>query len=179
MSTAQKKQSKLDRKVGQAVVDVVQNVSKDPKNANLTFHSRSVLEDGFQSEVEVRDFKFISDEPEKLGGTNKGPNPVEYVLGALAACQEIVVKAHAIALGIEVKSVEVEVDGDLDLHGFLNLSDDVRAGFTNIRYHTKIETEETDAQKLEQLKKRTFTNCPVLDIIQNPSQVDGKVSYIN
>lgn len=179
MSTIKTEPTKLDQKVGEAVVNVVQNITNDPKNANLTFYTNSILKDGFQSEVEIRDFKFISDEPEELGGTDKGPNPVEYVLGALAACQEIVVKAHAIALGIDVKSVEVEVEGDLDLHGFLNMSDDARAGFTKVKYHTKIETYESDSKKLDQLKKITFKNCPVLDIIQNPSSVDGKVSYIN
>lgn len=178
MSTIKTKKRPLDKKVGQAVVNIVKNVSEDPEKALLTFSSKSTLNDGFQSEVETRDFKFVSDEPEELGGTDKGPNPVEYVLGALAACQEIVVKAHAIALGIDVKSVQVEVDGDLDLHGFLNLSD-ARPGFTKVRYHTKIETEETDTDKLEQLKQISFENCPVLDIIKNPAPVEGKVSYIN
>jgi uncharacterized OsmC-like protein len=178
MSTIKTKKSPLDEKVGKAVVNIVKSVNEDAENANLNFQSRSKLTDGFQSEVEIRDFTFISDEPEELGGTDKGPNPVEYVLGALAACQEIVVKAHAVALGIDVKSVEVEVDGDLDLHGFLNLSE-TRPGFTKVRYHTKIKTEETDAKKLEQLKKISIKNCPVLDIIENPAPVDGKVSYIN
>lgn len=178
MSTIKTKKQPLDEKIGKAVVDIVESVNEDAENAYLNFQSRSKLKDGFQSEVEIRDFSFISDEPEELGGTDKGPNPVEYVLGALAACQEIVVKAHAVALGIDVESVEVEVDGDLDLHGFLNLSD-ARPGFTKVQYHTKIETNETDPEKLQKLKKISIKNCPVLDIIKNPAPVEGKVSYIN
>lgn len=178
MSTIKTKNQPLDEKIGKAVVNIVESINEDAENAYLNFQSRSKLENGFQSEVEIRDFSFISDEPEELGGTDKGPNPVEYVLGALAACQEIVVKAHAVALGIDVKSVEVEVDGDLDLHGFLNLSD-ARPGFTKVQYHTKIETEETDTQKLEQLKKISIKNCPVLDIIKNPAPVEGKITYTN
>lgn len=178
MSTSKTKKRTLDKKVSEAVVNVAEGISKDPESAHLNFQTRSRLENGFQSEIEIRDFKFISDEPEELGGTNKGPNPVEYVLGALAACQEIVVKAHAVALNIDVKSVEVEVDGDLDLHGFLNLSE-ARPGYTKVRYHTQIETEETDTEKLEKLKEISIKNCPVLDIIKNPAPVEGKVSYIN
>ncbi|MGF1671153.1 MAG: OsmC family protein, partial [Balneolaceae bacterium] len=116
-------------------------------------------------------------EPEGLGGTDAGPNPVEYVLGALAACQEIVIKAHAVALGIDVKEVSVEVEGNIDLNGFLNLSD-ARAGFTDINYITKIKTDEKNPEKLEQLRELSFSRCPVLDIIKNPVPVNGEVQFV-
>ena len=34
--------------------------------------------------VSVRDFAFVIDEPPTYGGTDAGPNPVEYLLAALA-----------------------------------------------------------------------------------------------
>ncbi len=37
------------------------------------------------SDVKVRNFSFKIDEPEALGGSDLGANPVEYVLGALVA----------------------------------------------------------------------------------------------
>jgi len=138
----------------------------------------SKLERGFHSKIKARDFEFISDEPKSLGGEDEGPNPVEYVLGALAACQEIAIKAHAGQLGIDLKSIKVDVSGDLDLHGFFNLSD-VRPGFTNVRYQTFIETEESDPVKLQNLKDLSIKNCPVLDIISNPVPVSGEVTFIS
>ena len=35
------------------------------------------------------------DEPESLGGTDKGPNPVELLLDALGSCQAIAINAFA------------------------------------------------------------------------------------
>lgn len=155
---------------------VILGIQNDPKQADAVFKANSKLTDGFLAQVNIRDFNFLSDEPTDLGGTNQGPNPVEYVLGAFAACQEIVIKAYATVLGIEVSSVRVDVEGDLDLHGFLNLSDE-RAGFTGVRYTTTIETNETNSEKLKQLEHLSTTRCPVLDIIQNPVHLEGSVEF--
>lgn len=176
MSTVKTK-TKVDESVlNETINGIVEHLKDNPDEAQTSFSAESRLEDGFQSKVNIRNFEFASDEPEKLGGTNTGPNPVEYVLGALAACQEIVVKTHAALLNIDVNAVEVTVNGDIDLNGFLNLSD-ARAGFQSISFNTVIDTDEQDSQKLDKLKELTFNQCPVLDIIQNPVPVEGTVDY--
>lgn len=178
MSIVKEKES-LDKNIIKAVQALAKDIKGDPENAEVTFKAESKLEQGLQSKINIRDFHFISDEPESLGGTNLGASPVEYVLGALAACQEIVIKAHALALGIDVKSVSVQVTGDLDLQGFLNLSDDIRPGFKNVKLSTKIETDEEDQEKLKELKEISFKNCPVLDIIKSPVPVEGSINFVN
>lgn len=165
-----------DQQLEKTLVNLIQGIQKEPNQANALFKANSNLVDGFLANVNVRDFSFISDEPKNLGGTDLGPNPVEYVLGAFAACQEIVIKAYATVLGIELLSVQVDVEGDVDLHGFLNLSD-ARAGFTGVRYKTTIETNETDTEKLKQLEEFSVRRCPVLDIIRNPVPLEGSVSF--
>ncbi|REL38107.1 OsmC family peroxiredoxin [Rhodohalobacter sp. SW132] len=172
IETVKPKNQQLEK----ALVNLIQGIKKEPNQANAVFKAKSSLEDGFLAEVKIRDFNFQSDEPEELGGTNLGPNPVEYVLGAFAACQEIVIQAYATVLGIDVVSVHVDVEGDVDLHGFLNLSD-ARAGFTDVRYKTVIETNETDQDKLKQLEHFSVRRCPVLDIIRNPVPLEGSVSF--
>lgn len=177
MSTLTTTKPKDETKLNEAISGVISAVKEKPENALAIFSVNSKLEKGFHSDIKARDFEFISDEPESLGGTNAGPNPVEYVLGALAACQEIVIKAHAVQLGIDLKSVKVDASGDLDLLGFFALSD-VRPGFTNIRYQTFIETDENDPVKLQKLKDISTDNCPVLDIIRNPVPVSGEITFI-
>lgn len=178
MSTLTTTKPQNEKKLHEAITGVINAVKNKPENADATFTITSELKHGFHSKINARKFEFISDEPENLGGQNEGPNPIEYVLGALAACQEIVIKAHAGQLGIEVKSVKVDVSGNLNLHGFFALSKS-RPGFTNVKYSTTIETEETDPVKLQKLKDITTTNCPVLDIIENPVPVSGELTYIN
>lgn len=176
MSTVKTKNSVDEEVLNETINGLVEHLKDNPNDAQASFTAKSELNDGFQSKVNVRSFEFSSDEPEQLGGTDIGPNPVEYVLGALAACQEIVVKTHAALLNIEVNSVKVNVQGDIDLQGFLNIAEE-RAGFKDIKFETIIETEEKDSDKLDKLKELTIDRCPVLDIIQNPVPVEGSVSY--
>ncbi len=176
MSTAETAIEINNDQLKSTLLELIEGIQVDPKKANATFRAKSKLEEGFLSNVKIRNFEFVSDEPIELGGTNEGPNPVEYVLGAFAACQEIVVKAYATVLDIDVKAVHVEVDGNLDLHGFLNLSDE-RAGFKSVSYTTTIETNETDTDKLKTLEKLSVDRCPVHDIISNPVQIDGQVDF--
>ena len=64
--------------------------------------------------VETRGFKIVLDEPASLGGTNEGPNPVEYELAALSGC--ISVMGHLIAkeMGFELRGIQTEIEGDLN-----------------------------------------------------------------
>lgn len=165
-----------DSKLQDTLISLVGDLKNSPDKAKLTFSASSTLKEGLKADVITRDFSFISDEPHNLGGTDEGPNPVEYVLGALAACQEIVVKAHATALGIDVSEVRVEAEGDLDLNGLLNLTE-ARPGFNNIRFKTSIKTNESDTEKKKLVEKLALNNCPVLDTILNPVPVKGEVIF--
>ncbi len=178
MSTTTIPQTTIDRQIEQSILSLIRGVQGDPAKAKAVFKAKSELTEGFRADVSVRDFNFLSDEPKELGGTDLGPNPVEYVLGAFAACQEIVIKAYATLLGIDISSVKVDVEGNLDLHGFLNLNDE-RPGFTDVSFKTVIETSESNPEKLKQLEFFSINRCPVLDIIQNPVSVDGKIEFLN
>src|SRR5690625_6285490 len=107
----------------QAFSDLIGNLNRNPEGANLAVAVSSTLTDGLVANIKVRDFEIVADEPEAIGGTDTGPNPVECVLAGLASCQQIAIKAHATVLGIDVDEVTVEAEGELDLQGFLGLSD--------------------------------------------------------
>ena len=50
---------------------------------------------GFRTEITVRDFAFVADEPTSAGGADGGPTPYEYLLGALAACTAMTLRMYA------------------------------------------------------------------------------------
>lgn len=161
----------------EAVQTVVKNISTNPENAKATFSAVSTLHEGLLADIRIRNFDLVADEPKSLGGTDEGPNPVELVLGAFAACQEIVIAAYAAVLDISVQRIDVTADGDLDLRGFFNVDEHVRPGFENIRYKTEVYTTEKDQQKLKQLEFFAVHRCPVLDILQAPVPVSGELHF--
>ncbi|MDZ7849891.1 MAG: OsmC family protein [Halodesulfurarchaeum sp.] len=116
--------------------------------------------------VEARDFTFSVDEPTELGGTNAGPNPVEYLLGALAGCLNVVGHTVAAEMDIEMRNIDVEIEGDLDPRKFMGQSEDPRAGYQQVSVSLAVETEAEDDQ-LETWLETVEERCPVSDNIAN------------
>ncbi len=139
--------------------------------AVTTFKATSrKLPQGLAVENEARGFKIIMDEPESLGGTNAGMNPVEAILAALGSCQCIVGAAFAKAQGIDLQDIWVELEGDLDPAGFLKGKESVRNGFQEIRMTLHI-TSESPAADVEAFADFIASRCPVEDNLFNKTNI--------
>jgi uncharacterized OsmC-like protein len=151
-------------------------VAADPKNAQAVFRSGHDL-------VGVTEVASLTgsghhvtvDEPESLGGGNVAANPVEYALIALGSCQAITYRFWAAKLGIALESVRVEVEGDLDVHGFFGIDDSVRPGFGAVRVQVQLSGPEP-AGRYEELARAVDAHCPVLDLFSNPVPVSRQLS---
>jgi uncharacterized OsmC-like protein len=109
-------------------------------------------------------------EPPVLLGTNAGPNVVETVLHALSSCLAVGFIYNAAAQGIQVKALEFDLEGDLDLHNFLGLSDQTRPGYQEIRVAYRVKSDALRKQ-LEELCDYVQRTSPVLDMLRNPVPV--------
>lgn len=160
--------------VKSALEQTIQGLKNDPTQSNAVFEAKAVLGENVSVTVGVRQFEFKFDEPHSLGGADQDPNPVEYVLASLGACQAIVYRALASLKGIKLDNVIVNTKGHLDLNGFLGLDKDARPGFSKVEFETTIVSDES-TETIEKLAAQVETLCPVLDIIANPVEVSGKV----
>jgi len=137
-------------------------------------HSRTTIQSfyGAGSEDTSRSGPFIleGDEPPVLLGSNAGPNAVEAVLHALASCLTVGFVYNAAAQGVQVDGLEFDLEGDIDLHGFLGLSEQIRPGYQNIRVSYRVKSD-APREKLEELCEYVQKTSPVLDIIRNPIPV--------
>jgi uncharacterized OsmC-like protein len=136
-------------------------------------HNHTTVKDFYgalDEHVHEKLFELDADEPPLLLGEDKGPNPVEYVLKGLAGCLTTSLVYHAAAKGIEIKGVESRLEGDLDLQGFLGLSEDVPVGYKNIRVFFKIDADVSEEEK-EELIKMAQKYSPVFDTVSNPTSV--------
>ena len=137
-------------------------------------HSRTKIQSFYGAGIEdaSRNSPFVleGDEPPVLLGGNAGPNAVETVLSALASCLTVGVAYNAAARGINVESLRFTLEGDIDLQGFLGLSDRVRPGYQNIRLGCRMKSD-APREKLEELWEYVQRTSPVLDIVRNPVPV--------
>ena len=156
------------------LLDIVQDTQAalraKPESGIATFVVESRQVEGVRSEAKIRQFTVTLDEAPTIGGTDAGPNPVEFVLAALAACQEITYRAYAAALRVPLEQVSVKLEGDLDLRGFLAVSDNVRPGFTGVRGVVTLVSSASPTE-LETLKRIVDAHCPVLDMLRAPVPV--------
>jgi uncharacterized OsmC-like protein len=137
-------------------------------------HSRSTIQSfygaGQEDASRGKPFVVEGDEPPVLLGANAGPNAVEAVLHALASCISVGFIYNAAAQGIKVESLSFSLEGDIDLHGFLGLSDKVRPGYEGIRLSYRVKSN-APREKIEELCDYVQKTSPVLDIIRNPVPV--------
>ncbi len=121
---------------------------------------------GADQGVSDRSFSIDADEPPILLGNDTAPNPVEFLLHALAACLTSTIVYKAAERGLVIESIESELDGDMDARSFLEISDEERRGFQSIRARLKIRSS-ASARELEDLS--SFS--PVYDIVSNATPV--------
>lgn len=141
--------------------------------ALVTFKAVSELKEGMKVECSARDHKVVFDEPEDLGGSDTGMNPVEATLCALGACQAIVARCFAKAKGVDIQEYRVELEGDLDIDGFQGLAD-VRPGVQNIRTKVYIKSE-SSREKLKEFVEFVENTCPVGDTITNSAAMSTEL----
>ncbi|HXK04366.1 MAG TPA: OsmC family protein [Verrucomicrobiae bacterium] len=113
-----------------------------------------------------RPFVLAADEPPLLLGKDAAANPTEYLLHSLAACLTTSMVYHAAARGIQIEEIESSLEGDVDLHGFLALDQNVRNGFQGIRVKFKIKADVPDAV-LQEICQLGPERSPVYDSLTN------------
>ena len=158
----------------------VQAIADDPELGKCRFRATNTWHGGTDNRTTVSGFygakqeiphkqQFVmrADEPTILAGNDEGANPVEYLLSALAACITTSMVAHAAVRGIHIDSLESELEGDIDINGFLGLSRSTPKGYTDIRIRFRVDT---DADNLEQLKELSSFS-PVLNTLTQGTNI--------
>ncbi len=166
------------------LVGTIDLIKQQPELAQFKFRAHTSWQGGGRSQTTIQKFygagqedasrqaafTLIGDEPAVLLGQNAGPNAVEAVLHAIASCLTVGFIYNAAALGIEVRSLEYDLEGDLDLRGFLGLSEEVRPGYSGISVRYYVDTD-APREKVEELCAYVQKTSPVLDIVRNPVPV--------
>jgi len=164
--------------------ETVNAIQNDPGLGKCRFRARNKWVDGNhnctsifdfygakQEMTHKQEFELHADEPPILAGEDEGANPVEHLLHALASCVTTGIVAHAAVRGIHIEELESELEGDLDMNGFLGLDPNVPKGYTNIRMKFKVKTDPKHIEQLESFAQFS----PVLNTITKSAQVEVEI----
>lgn len=162
-------------KLGQTI----EAIQGNPEIAQFKFRARNKWDTGGHNKADVdtfygacqemehkEAFQFEMDEPAVLLGEDNGANPVELVLSGLSGCMTTTLAYHAAARGQKIEAIESSFEGDIDLHGLLDLDPEVRSGYREIRVKFKVKGD-VDEETVREL----VTKSPVFNTVSEPVRI--------
>jgi uncharacterized OsmC-like protein len=151
---------------------LINAIKEQPELGKTVWKAETRWKEGFQSEAIIRresgQHTVPMDEPKQVGGSDTAPNMVEMVLGAYGCCLTTGYVAQAGLRGIPLEGVDIEVEGDLDLRGFLGLDPNVPAGYSEVRAKVNLRAPGVSPEQLKELHDAVVATSPVGNIISAP-----------
>src|SRR4029078_10903116 len=169
-----------------ALGEVVEAINEDASQAVVGFAVTTRWNGQTRSETVVDHFtmggerisrthKIVADEPCQLLGQDSPPNPQELLMAAFNACITVGYVAGAAVKGINLESLEIRTTGELDLRGFLGLSDTVAAGYEAIDYEVRIKGDGSE-EDFEEIHQNVIKTSPNYFNVSRPIKLNAKLS---
>ena len=164
----------------------VETITEGPENGRFSFRAETEWTDALQcvtsisdfdqagDRIHTQEFRIEGDEPEQILGQRTAPNAVELLLAALGSCLSVGYAANAAAMDIELDELRFEMEGDVDLRGFLGISDDVRPGYDSVTCTVYIDADASE-EELADLRKRVESTSPLMDNLANEVALETDV----
>jgi uncharacterized OsmC-like protein len=143
---------------------------KADASAVRTVKCRTVLEGRFRHLNYIRTLPaHVIDEPPALLGDDTGPNPTEALLAALGSCLSVGIHANAVARGITLYKVELELEGEINITSVWGVGDltPKPLGLTAVRAKVHIEGD-ASREALRDLVAHANAWSPVANTVRNP-----------
>ena len=149
----------------------------DPNSSRITLNAHSAESSTpIACSVEVGQKLIEAQAHRGVGGPGTAACSGDLLLGALAACAQLTCQLVAVAMGIPVEHIRVDVAGEMDLSGTLGIAKDVPVGFQNIHATFDISAPQATPEQLAALKEKTEQYCVVMRTLQEPPAV--KTSWV-
>lgn len=143
---------------------------KENPQAIKTLKCKTVAEGRFRHANYIRNLEpYIVDEPPGLLGDDTAPNPSEASLAALGSCVAVGLHANAIHRGITINSLELELEGDLNITAVWGTGDvsEKPVGFTDVRIKVKMDADAPQAV-IDELIAHVCAWSPVFNTFKRP-----------
>lgn len=122
---------------------------------------------GWPTTVAIADTEWTIqlDEPTDEGGLNSGPNPMQCFAASLAGCQNEQAQVVAEELGVTLQGIDIELEIDLDLSGFMGKTEHSDGSYKKTRLSAVVRGDATEEQ-VQELGRRVDRRCPILGLLR-------------
>lgn len=122
------------------------------------------VSEGYTSTITAGHHMYYLDEPEKVGGHDLGPNPLQALLGALIGCETITAVAIAKEMNFGLRNLSFSVNGNYDTRG-LKGDPNVRTYFEKVELKVTFQSNET-TERIKALQTETERRCPIYNLLK-------------
>jgi uncharacterized OsmC-like protein len=172
----------------EALFEKLDQLEANPDMAQTTWRAKTSWEGGDITRTHIsswvlggkenpQDFEIMIDEPVELLGEGKYPNPQQVLFAAINACIMNTFVVNAAVKGIRLDKLEIELEGDIDLRGFLGIDESVPKGYEELNFVARVSGDGTREQ-YEELLKAACGHSPNYYTVTNPVPINGRVEMI-
>ena len=130
----------------------------------------SVSENGlgrYQQTISVGQHSFVCDQPSSRGGTDAGPAPYDYLLGALGACTTMTLRMYAERKGLPLAKVSV------NLKRLPKITAEGHSDIEHIERQILLDGDLSDEQRQRLLE--IANKCPVYRTLCSEFRIDSTI----
>ena len=143
---------------------------RDNPAAIKTVRCRTVAEGKFRHLNMIRSLPaHVIDEPPVLLGDDTAPNPSEAALAALGSCLAVGIHANAVARGIAIRTLELELEADINITSVWGTGDisPKPVGFDSVRVAVHLDAD-APKEALDELIAHAAVWSPVANTFTKP-----------
>jgi uncharacterized OsmC-like protein len=174
----------------QVLSTVIEGIKNQPEMAKVTFQMQTQWQsgDGFKitstgknfqiggRTIERREaFTLASDYPDEMGGMSRGPTVCEMCMASIGSCISQTIVAYATMMGVQLDSIRIETEGDVDIRGFTGVSEKVRPGAQEFRMNIHLDSKTASKEQLEKLYELGKKFSPAIDTLTHGTTI--KTTY--
>ena len=131
---------------------------------NVKMKLSATCPNGTRTDTVVAGHEVTTDEPESRGGSNLAAAPIQVFMASLIGCTNVITNKCARDLGVEITSMEIEMEAELDRRGMF-LVEPVAVPFPSITLNIDVKTNATDEQ-WDQVVDYLHKFCPIAVVIR-------------
>ncbi|MFT4599218.1 MAG: putative redox protein [Bacteroidia bacterium] len=119
-----------------------------------------------------------ADETEEDGGTNTGPNPMQYFAASLASCQNEQAQVVAEEMELAIDAMDISLEIELDLAGFMGMAAHSNDSYKKVQLTHTVGGSIT-AEQVGEMGDAVDSRCPILGLLRNSGcEIDSSWSKV-
>jgi len=166
--------SKLSPELGKFFSKSIEDLRNEPGEKITTNRAVATLQEDQRSEVTVRGFTLVQDEPDSVMGTGKGPTPTDFFISSVALCENVIFARNAAVNGLPIDFLETTASGEWNMKGLWEI-DGAKSSFQRIVVETRVKTD-ADPADIANVARMTHRRCPIYASLMESIELTFKLT---